>query len=126
MWAVSVEANVINNDGNLIDAVFLGIMISLLHFRRPFVQVDLDLKVFTEQEREYVPLSINHVPICFTFGIICIDDKAYVAIDPIVKLSNIIIHKAEEECVFNGRVTIATNIYGDICYIHKPGGEPIE
>jgi len=32
----------------------------------------------------------------------------------------------KEEEIIDGRVTIAVNIYNNICAIHKPGGAPIK
>jgi exosome complex RNA-binding protein Rrp42 (RNase PH superfamily) len=35
VWSINVETSVISNGGNLIDNIFLCVMISLLHFRKP-------------------------------------------------------------------------------------------
>lgn len=54
MWSIEVNAVVINNDGNLIDAVYLSVLLSLLHFRKPQVQILAkdELKVYAESERK--------------------------------------------------------------------------
>ena len=37
VWSICVDLRLINNDGNLIDAVYLSAIISLLHFKLPYI-----------------------------------------------------------------------------------------
>ena len=45
----------INNDGNLMDAIFIGSMITLLHFRRPSIEImaEDNIKIFKESEKKF-------------------------------------------------------------------------
>ena len=40
VWSVNVETSVVANGGNLIDVIYLAVITSLLHFRKPFVSVE--------------------------------------------------------------------------------------
>lgn len=64
-------------------------------------------------EKNPQPLSIHHIPIPFTFAFF--NNANLIVADPL---------GAEEE-VMEGRLTIAVNIYNDVCSIHKPGGAPV-
>lgn len=51
VWGVTVESSVISNGGNLIDSLYLSVIVSLLHFRKPYVSVEAqsNIKVHTEK-----------------------------------------------------------------------------
>lgn len=51
VWSVNVESSVICNGGNLIDWIYLSVITSLLHFRKPYVSVEQqsNIKVHTEK-----------------------------------------------------------------------------
>ncbi|KAM3130549.1 hypothetical protein pb186bvf_017358 [Paramecium bursaria] len=110
VWSIDVQVILINNDGNLIDTCYLCSLLSLLHFRKPQISgVDIDYT------KRFVPLSIHHIPLSFTFSLIE-KDQTYITLDPSI----------EEDNVKSGRLTICVNVYNDICHIHKPGGCPIQ
>jgi len=98
----------LNNDGNLIDACYLASIISLLHFKKPYANIEEQTRVVLNKEK-LQPLSIHHIPIAITFAFF--NKSQIVVMDPT---------KLEEE-VMDGRLTFAINIYRDICLIHKPG-----
>ena len=63
--------HVLDHGGNLIDACALAAIASLLHFRRADVSVVGEkVTVHTVAERAPVPLSVHHIPVCVTFGIL--------------------------------------------------------
>lgn len=63
--------HVLDHGGNLIDACSLAAIASLLHFRRADVSVSGEkVTVHTVAERAPVPLSVHHIPVCVTFGIL--------------------------------------------------------
>lgn len=70
---------VVNDDGNLIDAAYLCTILSLLHFRRPQVQ---GAKVFTEQEKRLVPLSVHHIPLSLTYIVVEKEQQTMLLLDP--------------------------------------------
>ncbi|CAD8200937.1 unnamed protein product [Paramecium pentaurelia] len=114
VWSIDVNVALINNDGNLLDAMYLCCIFSLQHFRRPQVSVSLQ-GVKLEIEKRLVPLSIHHIPLSLTYAILELNEQTILLQDPCL----------EEEAVQNGRITYSVNIYNDICHVHKPGGSPI-
>lgn len=108
MWSVTSELFLISDDGNVIDAMILALVISLMDVRKPGVKVEKDSISVNNKEQM---LSIHFIPVSFTFGLY----ETAVFLDPIKK----------EEMSYNGRVTITMNIYKDILSVHKPGGEPL-
>ena len=63
-----------------------------------------------DDKSKYQSLSINHIPFTFTFSLN--DDSSIIVSDTTF----------EEEKYKDGIITIAMNVYHDICLIHKPGG----
>ncbi|KRX00598.1 Ribosomal protein S5 domain 2-type fold [Pseudocohnilembus persalinus] len=116
VWSLNIDICMINNDGNLIDCIYLSVMTSLLHFRKPYVTIESQekIKIYSEVEKNPQPLSIHHIPIAFTF---CLFHNGRVVVCDPLRL---------EEQIMDGRITITMNIYKDICNIHKPGGAPID
>lgn len=68
VWSVNVETSVVANGGNLIDVIYLAVITSLLHFRKPFVSVEQQSNIKVHTDRNPQPLSIHHIPIPFTFA----------------------------------------------------------
>lgn len=71
-WAVRADVRFLNYDGNLIDAASVAVITALLHYRKPDVEVvgsgeGSELIMYDEKQREMVPLSVLHIPICITF-----------------------------------------------------------
>ena len=71
-WAVRADVRFLNYDGNLVDAASIAVITALLHFRKPDVELvgsgeGTELIIYDEKQREMVPLSILHIPICVTF-----------------------------------------------------------
>ncbi|EAR98566.2 3' exoribonuclease family 1 protein (macronuclear) [Tetrahymena thermophila SB210] len=114
VWSINVDSSVVSNGGNLIDAIYLSVIISLLHFRKPYVSVEQQSNIKIHTEKNPQPLSIHHIPIPFTFAFF--KKSTLLVSDPLVL----------EEQIMEGRLTISVNIYNDVCNIHKPGGAPIK
>ncbi|EGR31888.1 hypothetical protein IMG5_100370 [Ichthyophthirius multifiliis] len=114
VWNITVETSVISNGGNLIDNIYLCVMISLLHFRKPYISIEQQSKIKIHPDKNPQPLSIHHMPIPFTFALF--KNATLLVADPL----------AQEEQLMEGRITISVNIYNDICNIHKPGGAPLK
>ncbi|KAL6046303.1 3'-5'-exoribonuclease [Balamuthia mandrillaris] len=115
VWAIRCDIHVLDNGGNLIDSASIATMAALLHFRRPDVTIDGDnVIVHPFSEREPVPLSIHHVPICVTFGFF--QQGQYLVVDPSWK----------EEQVMEGRMTVILNTHKEICGVQKGGGTPLD
>jgi len=90
-------------------------MAALRHFRRPDVTVDGDsITLHSLRDRDPVPLSIIHHPLCVTvsyFG-----DGHYAIMDA---------NQAEEH-VRDGFCVITLNKHGELCQMAKYGGTPAD
>ena len=70
VWQLRCDVHVLDDQGNLIDAIALAAIGALLHFRRADVSVKgRDVIVHSYTERAPVPLAIHHIPLCVTFGL---------------------------------------------------------
>lgn len=71
VWALRCDVRVLDDGGNAPDAVALAAIGAFLHFRRADVSVEGDsVVVHSYSSRAPVPLSIHHIPVCVTFGLL--------------------------------------------------------
>ena len=105
VWSLRVDIHVLDHVGNIIDCAAIGptsdpsglcrltgadgvgvaaTITALLNFRRPDVTVggDGEVVIHSLEEREPVPLSIHHIPICVSFGIF---EGGALVVDPDLK-----------------------------------------
>lgn len=114
-WAIRADVHILDHDGGLIDASCASIMAALQHFRKPDVSIDgKNIKIYSLAEREPVPLSLMHHPVCVTFsfykgGEISLLDATL-----------------REEQAREGEMTITMNSHGELCQIAKLGGIPVD
>ena len=104
VWTVFVDIEIVNYDGNLIDAAALGATISLLNTKMP--EYD-GKKINIEKRTGKLPLTCK--PVAVTLKKI----NGKLIVDPNV----------EEELVKGTRLTVTTNEKGNICAIQK--GDPV-
>jgi exosome complex component RRP45 len=113
-FALRADVHIIDHDGGLIDASCIAVMAALQHFRRPDVQVEGEKAIILSvREREPIPLSVLHQPLCVTFSYFE-DDEVY-----------LVDADAAEEQVRQGQVIITMNKHGEVCQIAKYGGATI-
>lgn len=106
VWCVRVDVRVLAHRGNVIDAASVAAIAALLHFRRPDVTVcGTDVTVHDVTERDPIPLSVHHVPICVTTAFY--EGARYMLADPTDR----------EERVMDGRMVIAMNKHREICLL---------
>ncbi|NXW59736.1 EXOS9 protein, partial [Eurystomus gularis] len=111
VWQIRLDLHLLNHDGNIIDAASIAGIVALCHFRRPDVSVQgEEVTVYTPEERDPVPLSIHHIPICVSFAFF--QQGTYLLVDP----------SEREECVMDGVLVIAMNKHREICTIQSSGG----
>ncbi|XP_065489914.1 exosome complex component RRP45 isoform X1 [Caloenas nicobarica] len=111
VWQIRLDLHLLNHDGNIIDAAGIAGVVALCHFRRPDVSVQgEEVTVYTPEERDPVPLSIHHMPICVSFAFF--HQGTYLLVDP----------SEREERVMDGLLVIAMNKHGEICTIQSSGG----
>jgi exosome complex component RRP45 len=116
VWSLRVDMHVLDDNGNVLDCAHLAAISALLHFRRPEVSVGEGGRVVihTVQDREPVPLSIHHIPVCVTFAFF--EDGSVCCVDPSLK----------EEEVMLGTMTVAVNTHEQVCAVQKGGGVPLQ
>lgn len=111
VWQIRVDLHLLNHDGNIIDAASIAAIVALCHFRRPDISIQGDdVTVYSPEEREPVPLSIHHMPICVSFSFF--QQGTYLLVDP----------SEREERVMDGLLVIAMNKHREICTIQSSGG----
>jgi exosome complex component RRP45 len=115
VWSLRVDMHVLDDHGNVLDCAHLAAISALLHFRRPEVTVGEGGKVVihTVQDREPVPLSIHHIPVCVSFAFF--EDGTVCCVDPSLK----------EEEIMGGMMTVAVNTHEQVCAVQKGGGVPL-
>nr|XP_022322311.1 exosome complex component RRP45-like isoform X5 [Crassostrea virginica] len=110
VWQIRVDVNVMNHDGNIIDCCSVAAIAALAHFRRPDVTVDgSEVIVHPSDEKDPIPLSVHHMPICVTFSFY--EQGKYLLVDPTDK----------EEKVMDGKMIIGMNKHREICTLQVSG-----
>ncbi|XP_060946545.1 exosome complex component RRP45 [Limanda limanda] len=111
VWKIRVDVHLLNHDGNLMDAASIAAISALCHFRRPDVSIQGDeVTVYSQEERDPIPLSIYHMPISVSFSFF--QQGTYLLVDPCER----------EERVMDGLLMIAMNKHREICSIQSSGG----
>lgn len=114
-WSVRADVHVLDYDGGLVDASCISIIAALQHFRRPDVSIDGDnVTVYSMAEREPVPLSLVHHPICITFSFY--HGGEIVLLDATLR----------EEQAREGEMVVTMNPHGELCQVAKLGGVAID
>ncbi|KAM5308916.1 exosome complex component RRP45 [Glossophaga mutica] len=111
VWQIRVDLHLLNHDGNIIDAASIAAIVALCHFRRPDVSVQGDeVTLYTPEERDPVPLSVHHMPICVSFAFF--QQGTFLLVDP----------SEREERVMDGLLVIAMNKHREVCTLQSSGG----
>ncbi|RFU29171.1 hypothetical protein B7463_g7173, partial [Scytalidium lignicola] len=115
VWSVRADVHLLSHDGNLIDASCIAVIAALQHFRKPDTSIEGDnVTIYTLAEREPVPLSLLHFPLCVTFNFYA--DGEAVLLDATLL----------EEQLSIGSCSISMNRHGEVCNISKLGGVPVD
>eukprot|EP01127_Copromyxa_protea_P018322 TRINITY_DN573_c0_g1_i1.p1 TRINITY_DN573_c0_g1~~TRINITY_DN573_c0_g1_i1.p1 ORF type:complete len:459 (+),score=113.42 TRINITY_DN573_c0_g1_i1:3-1379(+) len=116
VWSIRVDIRILDDNGNLTDCCSIGAITALQHFRRPDITIGPVITIHPAWERELVPLSIHHMPLCVTMGIFKNNTGEHIlVVDPTWK----------EEQVMEGKIVIIMNIHKELCGIQKSGGIPV-
>ncbi|RAK81787.1 exosome non-catalytic core subunit RRP45 [Aspergillus fijiensis CBS 313.89] len=114
-WSIRADVHITDYDGNLIDAACAGIMAGLQHFRRPDAVVkDGQVIVYGVDERVPVALNITHKPLAVTFH--SFDEGKRVMLDA----------TRREEQAAEADVVFGLNNAGDVCFMSKFSGSPVD
>lgn len=114
-WSIRADVHVIDYDGNLTDAACIAIMTGLQHFRRPDAVVrDGQVIVYGVEERVPVALNITHKPLSITFN--TFNEGSNIILDATRK----------EEQASEGDLVIGINNGGEVCFMSKFSGAPVD
>jgi exosome complex component RRP45 len=114
VFALRADVHIIDHDGGLIDASCIAVMAALQHFRRPDVIVEGEkATVLSPREREPIPLSILHQPLCVTFSYY--EEGEIFLVDA----------NLAEEQVRQAEIIITMNKHGEVCQMAKYGGATV-
>jgi len=101
-----------------VDASCIAVIAALQHFRKPDTSTEGEtITVYTLEEREPVPLSLSHSPLCVTFNFYGNGNgEETVLVDATLM----------EEQLREGSCTVGMNRHGEVCQIAKLGGIPVD
>jgi exosome complex component RRP45 len=102
VWSITVQLNLINDDGNSFDAFFLAAILALKNTRLPEVTLVRNKLMINDDKLKY--LNVHHIPVSTTFYFM--QDLPEV---PILDVNG------KEERLCKSRLSIAMNAYEDIC-----------
>ena len=148
VYVINCHISVLDNSGNILDAIGYATFHALKHFRRPFITVVGNVvKEYLENEREPLPLSLHHELLFTTFGF-CVSlstNAGFASLennieggnsgvdfnntnkeDDTSKIIAFVDPTDKEELICKGKLTIVTNSHGELCGMFKIGGLPIE
>lgn len=70
VWALQVDLNVLNHEGNVVDCASVAVLAALAHFKRPDVTIDGDeVIVHTLAQKDPIGMVLHHYPVCVSYGI---------------------------------------------------------
>ncbi|XP_022099628.1 exosome complex component RRP45-like [Acanthaster planci] len=111
VWQIRVDVHVLNHDGSILDCGSIAAIAALSHFRRPDVTViGESVTIHTTEDRDPVPLSVHHMPVCISFAFF--EQGKYLLVDPTFK----------EESVMEGNMVVAMNAHRELCTVQMTGG----
>ncbi|XP_050415168.1 exosome complex component RRP45 [Patella vulgata] len=110
VWTIRIDIHVLNQEGNILDCASIAAITALVHFRRPDVTVSgEDVTIHDLDDRDPVPLSVHHMPICVSFAFF--DQGKFLLVDP----------ENGEEKVMDGKMVIGMNKHREICTLQITG-----
>ncbi|KAK9758980.1 3prime exoribonuclease family, domain 1 [Popillia japonica] len=110
VWMFRVDINVLNHEGNILDAASIAALTALSHFRRPDVTFDgEEFIIHTYAQKDPIPTVIHHYPVCISYAVF--ENGEVVLADP-----NLL-----EENVSDAQFTIGLNGYNEVCGMHLGG-----
>lgn len=118
--SIRVDLTVVDNFGDLLCALSIAAVASLLHFRRPDVLPvgESGVATLSASEGHSVPLSIHHSPVCLCFAV-------YDDVMRRISTAPLMDPDVREESVMKGFIAISVNNFEEVCGVWKSGGEAV-
>lgn len=127
VWHIRVDINFLNFDGGLIDASCIGVMTALQHFKKPDVTIrGTEITIHDFNQRQPVPLSVLHVPICVTYSFFNPGNKEENIKGALNQEIAIMDATLKEENIRDGSLVITMNKNRELIQLSKNGGLPID
>jgi exosome complex component RRP45 len=125
-WSIRADVHFLDCDGGFIDASCLAVVVALLHFRKNDITVSGEQVIIHPlNEREPVPLSVLHMPLCVSFSFFNNGAVEENIKGDAIELG-IVDATLQEELLQQGQLTVALNKNKEICQIAKSGGLPVD
>ena len=112
-WSLTVDLQLLNDDGNLVDAFFLAAVLALKNTRLPEVSMKGDNVMVSNTKSHFI--NVHHLPVCTTFYFIGAGQGSAQALPPIVDAC------AKEERLATARLSICMNVFEDVCGMQTLG-----
>lgn len=111
-WVLRLDIHVLSHSGNLVDCALLATVACLCAFRLPQTEISSAgaVVVFTPEEREPLPLTVQHVPLSSSFALF--SGGEVTILDP----------TREETAAAEGSITVIATEHGELCGVHKVEG----
>jgi len=113
VWSITVSIHLLNDDGNVFDAMFLGAILALKNTRLPEVTMSRDKIKINDAKLKY--LNVHHIPVSTTFYFL--KDMPELAVLDV---------NSKEEKLSTSRLSIVMNIFEDICGMTTLGSLEID
>lgn len=127
VWRITADINFLNYDGGLIDAACIGVMTALQHFKKPDVSISgTDITIHDFNQRQPIPLSILHVPICISYSFFNPGEKEENIKGALNQEIAVMDADLKEEAIRDGSLVITINKNRELIQLSKNGGLPID
>ncbi|XP_017786170.1 PREDICTED: exosome complex component rrp45 [Nicrophorus vespilloides] len=114
VWALRVDLNVLNHEGNILDCASVAALAALKHFRRPDVTCDGEnIIIHTYAQRDTIPTVIHHYPVCISYAIY--SNGEIILADPSLL----------EENVSEAQLMLGLNAYKELCGFYLGGSASV-
>ncbi|ODV86062.1 hypothetical protein CANARDRAFT_22847 [[Candida] arabinofermentans NRRL YB-2248] len=126
-WSVRADLQFLDYDGNFTDISCIAVIVALMHYRKPDLEIDGDdIVLFNVDQREPTPLSILHIPICITFQFYNpngdVENVKGDSNDELILIDSTLL----EEKISLGSMTLTLNKNKELCQMIKSGGLNID
>lgn len=108
-WALQVDIQLLNDDGNIMDVFFLAAICALKNTKLPEVTMKKDQVFVSRDPAKHRPINVHHIPVCTTFYYINGIEE------PLVDAT------AKEEKLASARLSICMNVFEDVCGMQTLG-----
>eukprot|EP00375_Theileria_parva_P002859 XP_765540.1 exosome complex exonuclease Rrp45 [Theileria parva strain Muguga] len=125
VWALRVYVHVLQDDGNLLSACSLSALASLLHYRKPLMELSDELNhSFYGLWHKGTPLNIYHVPMFVTVWLLEAPDHSLLDHN-LSEYKFVLEPNSFEEKLLKTQVSILFNQFGEVLWIYKNGSTPV-